>query len=108
MHQEVPFSITQVNRVFRFIRLEPSGEKMAVRIDQDLIVRSKSHYNLVTGRAGMTLKRIQDTARRDLIQIMPKGCIDVILNLHVKLSRSRSSLNTNRALESDRQGTSSN
>ena len=105
LHQEVPFAITQVNRVFRFIQLE--GEKSAVRIDQDLVVRTKSHYNLVMGRGGMTLKRIQDTARRDLIQIMPKGCVDIILNLHVKLSRSRGSFNTNRVLESDRQGISS-
>lgn len=80
---------------------------MVARIDQDLVVRTKSHYNLVMGRAGMTLKRIQDTARRDLIHIMPKGCVDVILNLHVKLSQSRNLVDNHRSLESDRQGVSS-
>jgi GTPase Era involved in 16S rRNA processing len=54
------------------------------------------------GRGGMTLKRIQDTARRDLLKMLqPEGYDEVILHLHVKFSRTKGH---NRELESERQG----
>ena len=54
------------------------------------------------GRAGMTLKRIEDTARRDLLKVLQSdGYEDIILNLHVKLSKSKQH---NRNLDADREG----
>ena len=109
LHREVPHSITQVNRVLKkgIIkkngRHDGSGRRKVLRIDQDIIVRTKSHYKLVMGRAGMTLNRIQDTARRDLLNILQEEeeINDIFLTLHVKLSRSQ---RHERNLESEREG----
>ena len=78
-HQEVPHSVQQVNRLFRKV---PRG----LVIHQDLVVFTKSHQKLVLGSSGMTLQRIQDSARKDLQKVF--GC-DVALELHVKLSKSK-------------------
>ena len=100
LHREVPHSITQVNRVLQRGKLKDG--KIALRIDQDLIVKTKSHHKLIMGRGGMTLKRIQDTARRDLLKMLqPEGYDEVILHLHVKFSRTKGH---DRELESERQG----
>lgn len=100
LHREVPHSITQVNRVLQKGKLKDG--RVALRVDQDLIVTTKSHQKLVMGRGGMTLKRIQDTARRDLLKMLqPEGYDEVILHLHVKFSRTKGH---NRELESERQG----
>ena len=88
LHREVPHSITQVNRILK--RGKTRSGKLAIRIDQDLVVKTKSHQKLVLGRGGMTLKRIEDTARRDLIKMLSsEGYEDVILNVHVKFSKSQ-------------------
>jgi GTP-binding protein Era len=103
LHREVPHSITQVNRVLKKGRLKDG--RIALRVDQDLIVKTKSHHKLVMGRGGMTLKRIEDTARRDLLKMFkPDGYDEVILNLHVKLDKTKGH---NRELESDREGVTS-
>jgi GTP-binding protein Era len=78
-HKEVPHSVQQVNRLFRKV---PRG----LVIHQDLVVFTKSHQKLVLGSSGMTLQRIQDSARKDLQKAF--GC-DVALQLHVKLSKSK-------------------
>ncbi len=99
LHREVPHSITQVNRILK--RGKTRAGKVAIRIDQDLVVKTKSHQKLVLGKGGLTLKRIEDTARRDLIKILSsEGVEDVILNLHVKFSRSQHQRN----LEADMEG----
>lgn len=103
LHREVPHSITQVNRVLKKGRLKDG--RIALRVDQDLIVKTKSHHKLVTGRGGMTLKRIEDTAKRDLLKMFkPDGYDEVILNLHVKLDKTKGH---DRELESDREGVTS-
>jgi GTPase Era involved in 16S rRNA processing len=92
-----------VNRVLKKGRLKDG--RIALRVDQDLIVKTKSHHKLVMGRGGMTLKRIEDTARRDLLKMFkPDGYDEVILNLHVKLDKTKGH---NRELESDREGVTS-
>jgi GTPase len=78
-HREVPHSVQQVNRLFRKV---PRG----MVIHQDLVVFTKSHQKLVTGTAGRTLQRIQETTTKDLRILF--GC-DVALQLHVKLSKSK-------------------
>lgn len=100
LHKEVPHSITQVNRFLK--KGSTSDGRIVLRIDQDLIVRTKSHHKLVMGRGGMTLERIRQTATRDLRKMLKSDGIDeIILNLHVKLSHSK---HTDRQLEADRQG----
>ena len=109
LHREVPHAITQVNRIFKRGRMKDG--RIVLRIDQDLIVRKKSHQKLVLGRGGMTLRRIEDTARRDLLKMLRfeyeeggEGAVrydDVILNLHVKYSRAKAH---SRTLEAERQG----
>lgn len=102
LHREVPHSITQVNRVLK--QGTTRDGKNALRIDQDLIVKTKSHYNLVMGRGGMTLKRIEDTARRDLLNVLSsEGYDDIFLTLHVKLSKSKQHT---RNLEAESEGVS--
>lgn len=78
-HREVPHSVQQVNRLFRKV---PRG----IVIHQDLVVFTKSHQRLVTGTAGRTLQRIQETTTRDLTKLF--GC-DVALQLHVKLGKNK-------------------
>ena len=104
LHREVPHSITQINRVLQKGRMKDgiNAGNIVLRIDQDLVVKTKSHYKLVMGRGGMTLKRIHETARRDLLKTLrSEGYDDIILNLHVKLSGSKGH---DRELEADRQG----
>jgi len=79
-HREVPHAVQQVNRIFR--RIPGKG----VVIHQDLVVFTKSHQKLVLGSSGRTLKRIEESARKDLQKLF--GC-DVALRLHVKFSRSK-------------------
>jgi GTP-binding protein Era len=86
LHREVPHQIEQMNRTYRTVENKEEGSKI-VHIDQDLIVRTKSHLKLVMGRGGMTLKRIETAAKRDLIKLF--DCSDVILHLHVKFTKSR-------------------
>jgi GTP-binding protein Era len=83
LHREVPHHVKQVNRIFR--ELEKDGEKV-IQIDQDLVVRTKSHRRLVTGSGGHTLDRIRMTAQRDLEKAF--GC-KVVLRLHVKLTKAQ-------------------
>ncbi len=86
LHREVPHRIAQVNRVLEKGRL-PDG-RVALKVDQDLIVATKSHLKLVMGRGGMTLKRIAESSKRDLLNsLKDEGYDEVILNLHVKISR---------------------
>ena len=60
--------MTQINwRVVRE-RREGNGE-MVMMVDQDLVVGTKSHLRLVNGRSGMTLMKIKEMARRDLMRL---------------------------------------
>ena len=83
LHKEVPHQVKQINQVFKMH--ERLGEK-ALQIDQNLVVRTKSHQKLVTGSGGKSLARIKDTAQNDLQDIF--GC-RVILNLRVILNKSQ-------------------
>ena len=79
-HREVPHAVQQVNRMLR--RIPGKG----VVVHQDLVVFTKSHQKLVLGSSGRTLKRIEESARKDLRKLF--GC-DVALHLHVKFSKSK-------------------
>ena len=96
LHREVPHQVRQVNRIFRTMAHHDTGDKI-IRIDQDLVVRTESHRRLVTGRGGMTLRRIEADAEKDLKQVF--AC-EVQLNLHVKFSKSRHE----RDIDSERSG----
>lgn len=100
LHREVPHNISQVNRVLKKGRMKDG--RVALRVDQTLIVKTKSHYRLVMGKSGMTLRRIQETAKRDLLKILQsEGYDEVILSLNVKLRKSN---DHDRDIESERQG----
>ena len=54
------------------------------------------------GKSGMTLRRIQETAKRDLLKILQsEGYDEVLLSLNVKLRKSN---DHERDIESERQG----
>ena len=80
-HREVPHAVQQVNRIFQ--RIPNKG----VVIHQDLVVFTKSHQKLVLGSSGRTLKRIEESAAKDLRKMF--GC-NVALQLHVKYNKSKS------------------
>lgn len=84
LHKEVPHSIRQENRVLQQGKDEDGN--IVLVIHQDLIVRSKSHQELVHGGGGRTLERIRETAARGLEKIF---FCNVVLHLHVKLPRSK-------------------
>lgn len=84
LHKELPYAIKQENQLFRVVR-QKNGE-LGVMIQQDLLVRTKSHRELVIGTRERTLKRIQETAERSLSDLW--GC-KVVLQLSVKLVASK-------------------
>ena len=85
LHREVPHHIQQVNRTFQMISGQQEGERVLI-IDQDLVVRTKSHHRLALGRGGMTLRRIQQSAKIDLERMFE---CPVMLHLQVKLTKSK-------------------
>jgi GTPase len=88
LHKEVPYRIEQRNTLFRVVT-KPNliGDIRGIMVHQELVVRSKSHVELVRGNGGRTLERIRESAQRDLERIY--NC-QVVLQLHIKLSRSKS------------------
>ena len=82
LHREVPYQITQVNKVFN------TDKDGVLVIHQDLVVKTKSHQRLVRGTSNQTLKRIADTARRDIAANFPQYK-KVVLDLSVKLQKSQ-------------------
>jgi len=101
LHREVPHQISQLNRSIR--RVASSTNNTIVIIDQIIIVHSKSHARLVNGKGGLTLRRIMEDAKRDIL----KGNVldndnnhnnnngriieNVVLNLSVRLEGKKSS-----------------
>ena len=84
LHQELPYEIRQTNRLFRVVKRQ--DESLVVEAHQDLVVRTKSHKEMICGRGNRTLEHIRSAAVRDLEVIF--GC-PVELLLHVKHSKSR-------------------
>jgi GTP-binding protein Era len=82
LHKEVPHHVQQANRTFQMLQ----GDYKMLRVDQDLVVSTKSHHKLVLGQGGKTLGRIQEAAKRDLERLFE---CPVMLNLQVKLSKSK-------------------
>lgn len=104
LHREVPHCVQQQNRMFRLIESherQKSGssdeEGHLLRIHQDLVVRTKSHQRLVSGKGGMTLERIRSTAQRDLEDAFE---CEVDLQMSVRISKSNNDVD----LEADSQG----
>lgn len=87
LHREVPYQVQQVNRTFQMINGRYEGERV-LRVDQDLVVRTKSHHKLVMGTGGKTLRRIQQAAKLDLERMFE---CPVMLHLQVKLTKSKHS-----------------
>jgi GTPase len=80
LHREVPYQIQQNNRIFKVIK-DDEG-KLGLFIEQDLIVHSKSHQELIHGRGHQTLERIRESAEFAMKKTF--GC-SVKLTLLVKL-----------------------
>ena len=102
LHKELPHSIQQSNRMFKSFKRADDESKRILRIDQDLIVQTKSHHRLVNGRGGSTLERIRSSALNDLKKIFrEEGYDDIILTLHVKLNKSnnRARQNSTRSVD---------
>lgn len=83
LHREVPHHVQQHNQTFQMIS---HGNSQVLRIDQDLVVRTKSHQRLVMGKGGQTLQRIQQTAKVDLERIFK---CPIMLHLQVKWTKSK-------------------
>ena len=76
LHQEIPYGITVQTNLLQ----EVKGN--ALKIEQEIFVRKKSHKAMVIGRKGQTLKRIGTAARITLEKIFTKR---VHLNLIVRV-----------------------
>jgi GTPase len=88
LHKEVPYRIEQRNTLFRVVtNPDVNGEIRGIVVHHELVVRSKSHLELVRGSGGRTLERIRESAQRDLERMF--NC-KVVLQLHVKYSTSKS------------------
>lgn len=90
LHKEVPYQIQQSNSLFRVVKVptrDTASKGYCVFIHQEIIVRTKSHVDLVRGKGGQTLERIRVSAERDLERVF--GC-KVVLQLHLKLNLSKS------------------
>lgn len=85
LHREVPHHVQQVNRTFQMLG-DKGGKDQVLRVDQDLVVRTKSHHKLVVGTGGKTLRRIQQSAKMDLERMFE---CPVMLHLQVKLNKSK-------------------
>ncbi|GKY97629.1 hypothetical protein MPSEU_000721300 [Mayamaea pseudoterrestris] len=81
LHKEVPYSISQRNLLFE-VRNDSATKKPGLLIHQEIIVKSRSHQELVFGAGGRTLERIRETAERDLAAIFT---CRVVLQLNIKL-----------------------
>lgn len=77
LHQEIPHAVRQVNRGY----VQRAGG--IVEIQQDLVVKSKSHYSIIAGRS---LATIQQTAQRELEKSVFTD-MKVVLRLHLKLNK---------------------
>lgn len=81
LHREVPYHIAQRNVLFQ-VRRDATTGRPGLLIHQEIIVRTKSHQELVFGAGSRTLERIRETAQRDLESVF--RC-RVVLQLQVKL-----------------------
>ena len=79
LHQEIPHAVRQVNRRY----IQRAGG--IVEIEQDLVVKSKSHYSIIAGRS---LATIQQTAQRELERSVFTD-MKVVLHLHLKLNKAQ-------------------
>ena len=97
LHREVPHQIEQRNRQLELVRGDSSASttdsssstttNSVMLIQQDLLVRTKSHLNLLQKGSGMNLQRIHDAAVPELRRLF--DC-EVLLTLSAKLiSRNR-------------------
>jgi GTPase len=86
LHKELPYQIQQRNRVFKVTK-DPDSGKFCLYIEQDLLVVSRTHQELVRGRGNHTLERIRETAEFTMKQMLK---CDVILKLEVRFSKSKS------------------
>jgi GTPase len=86
LHKELPYQIRQRNRVFKVTK-DKDSDKLGLYVEQDLLVASRTHQQLVRGRGNQTLERIRETAEFTL-KVMFK--CDVTLKLEVRFSKSKS------------------
>jgi len=82
LHREVPHQIQQRNRQLELIRGETDSNSTVMLIQQDLLVRSKSHLALLQKGSGANLQRIHDTAVPELRRLFQ---CEVLLTLSAKL-----------------------
>ena len=85
LHKEIPYQIQQRNRLFKVTKDKENG-KLGLYIEQDLLVASRTHQELVRGRGNQTLERIRETA--EFTMKLTFKC-DVTLKLEVKFVKSK-------------------
>lgn len=83
LHKEVPYSIRQNNKL---LRVTPDGK--SVIIQQEILVQTKSHKELVYGTSGKTLERVRETAAFDLEKLF-KCPVQLIINVKHVQSKNR-------------------
>ena len=80
VHKEVPHQVTQVNRRFEYFAVPPDMKDQVkqdkivhyhdtskvLRVEQELLVLTKSHSRILSGNNGATLQRIQQQAQYDM------------------------------------------
>jgi GTPase len=87
LHREVPHQILQRNRQCEIIRGDEGTANDVLVIQQDLLVRTKAHLNLLQKSGGGNLQRIHDAAVPELRRLFQ---CEVLLTLTAKLiSRNR-------------------
>ena len=74
LHQEIPYGMA--------VRVVDFSVSRNLNISAELIVSKESHRPIVIGRRGQTLKRIGQSARKEMEKIVGKK---IFLNLHVKV-----------------------
>lgn len=85
LHKEVPYNVQQENKLLK-VATDRQG-RQGVVIHQEILVKTKSHKELVNGSGGRTLERIRESAVQDLQKLFQ---CPVNLILHVKHVKSRS------------------
>ena len=102
VHREVPHQVVQWNRRFEYLNVPQKVQKLnlnddgdngkttatskVLRIEQDLLVQTKSHQRLLQGKNFATLQRIGNQARLDLEQLFQ---CPVSLELRAKVRKAK-------------------
>ena len=98
VHREVPHHIKMVNRLFKVYKRKSQSssagsssddeeqiERM-LHMEQDMIVKSKSHARILQGKNMSAIRRIESAAQKDMEEVLG---MKVNLRLHIRLMKSQ-------------------